>query len=231
MNGEMIEFLCQGTTLDGTYQGYLSRSSSGSGPGIIVLQEWWGLVGHIKNVTDRFAAEGFTALAPDLYKGETTTEPDEAGSLMMALSINETEKVLRCAVDRLLEDASTTGEKVGVVGFCMGGQLSLYAAATNDKIGACVDYYGIHPNVEPPLHQLEAPVLGFFAEHDEYASPEAVRKLGEELSKHGKCHEFHTYPGTHHAFFNDDRPEVYNPAAAEDTWRRMIDFFRQNLTS
>ncbi|MCO5297891.1 MAG: dienelactone hydrolase family protein [Fimbriimonadaceae bacterium] len=224
MGGEMISFTGNGTT----YEGYLARAAGG-GPGVIVLQEWWGLVGHIKSVVDRFAEEGITALAPDLYQGESTSDPDEAGSLMMALNIAETEKALRGAVDALLEEPKCTSRKVGVVGFCMGGQLSLYAAATNPKIGACVDFYGIHPNVHPPLEKLDAPVLGFFAEHDAYASPESMAALSKQLDELGKPHEFHLYTGAHHAFFNDDRQEVYNEEAAKDAWERTLLFFDENL--
>lgn len=197
---------------------------------MIVLQEWWGLVDHICRVADRFAAEGFTALAPDLYGGKTTTEPDEAGSLMQALNIAETEQTLRVAVQALRDHRATHGG-LGVVGFCMGGQLALFAAGANPDLKACVDYYGIHPKVDPALENLNGPVLGFFAERDPYASPEAVADLDKQLATLGKAHEFHTYPGTEHAFFNDDRPEVYDRAAAEDSWRRMIAFFRRELAS
>ncbi len=225
MNGEAISFQCNGEG----YEGYLVRSKSGSGPGVILLQEWWGLVGHIKDVADRFAAEGFTVLAPDLYNGESTTEPEEAGKLMMALNIQETEKIMACAVTTLLKDPSVTSQKAGVVGFCMGGQLSLFAASVNRQIGACVDFYGIHPNVQPPLDRLEAPVLGIFAERDGYASPEAVAKLDADLTQLGKAHDFHTYPDVDHAFFNDARPEVYNSAASADAWGKTVSFLRENL--
>ncbi|MFN8139559.1 MAG: dienelactone hydrolase family protein [Fimbriimonadales bacterium] len=225
MKGEMISFPSNGNTV----QGYLANSAAGSGPGVIVLQEWWGLVGHIKDVADRFAEEGFTALAPDLYGGESTDDPDTAGKLMMALNMAETEKVLRGAVGRLLADEATSSSKVGIVGFCMGGQLSLYAACVNEKIGACVDYYGIHPNVNPPLENLNGPMLGFFAEHDAYANAETVNALSEKLRAVNKQHEFTTYPGTNHAFFNNDRPQVYNQNAAEDSWKKMVSFFRANL--
>lgn len=225
MNGEMIDFRGNGET----FQGYLSPSKAGTGRGVIVIQEWWGLVGHIKSVADRFADAGFTALAPDFYKGETTAEPDEAGSLMMALNISEAEKILHGAVEALLANPATNGEKVGVVGFCMGGQLALFAATVNPRIGACVDFYGIHPNVQPRFEALGAPVLGFFAEHDDYASPSAVAALSRTLDEHGKAHEFHSYAGAHHAFFNDDRPEVYNKLAADDAWKRTIAFLRKNL--
>jgi carboxymethylenebutenolidase len=226
MSGEMISFECEGDK----YDAYLAQSATGTGPGVIVIQEYWGLVGHIKHVTDRFAEAGFTALAPDFYKGEVAKEPEAAGKLMMALNISETEKILRCAIRTLLANQATSSKKVGVVGFCMGGQLSLFAAATNpDQIGACVDFYGIHPNVHPPFQQMQAPVLGFFADQDTYASPEAVHTLDDQLTRMGKPHEFKTYANTDHAFFNDDRPEVYNAEAATDAWDRMIAFFRQNL--
>lgn len=221
----MISFPSNGNTV----QGYLANSAAGSGPGVIVLQEWWGLVGHIKDVADRFAEEGFTALAPDLYGGESTDDPDTAGKLMMALNMAETEKVLRGAVGRLLADEATSSSKVGIVGFCMGGQLSLFAACVNEKIGACVDYYGIHPNVNPQLENLNGPMLGFFAEHDAYANAETVNALSEKLRAVNKQHEFTTYPGTNHAFFNNDRPQVYNQNAAEDSWKKMVSFFRANL--
>jgi carboxymethylenebutenolidase len=223
--GQMVELKGNGKK----YRGYLAPSVTGAGPGVIVIQEYWGLVDHIKNVVDRFAKEGFTAMAPDFYDGKATTEPDEAGKLMMSLNISDAGKVINGAVEKLLSHAGTKGDKVGGVGFCMGGQLALYAASINPRIGACVDYYGIHPNVRPRFENLKAPVLGFFAEEDTYASPEDVKALSETLKKLGKKHEFITFPGTHHAFFNDDRPEVYDKKAAEDSWRRMTAFFRENL--
>ncbi|HEY3782861.1 MAG TPA: dienelactone hydrolase family protein [Fimbriimonadaceae bacterium] len=221
----MISFECDGES----YQGYLSKSETGQGPAVVVIQEYWGLVGHIKDVADRFAAEGFTVLAPDFYKGEIATEPEEAGKLMMALNISETEKILRCAIRRLLADPAVSTQKAGVVGFCMGGQLSLFAATTNEEIGACVDFYGIHPNVHPQFQKLKGPVLGFFAEHDDYASPEAVAALDSELTAAGKAHDFTMFAGTHHAFFNDQRPEVYDAAASKEAWEEMTAFFRDNV--
>ena len=150
MSGEMVTFQSNG----GTANGYLSVPASGKGPGVIVIQEWWGLVPHIKDVCDRFAAEGYVALAPDIYHGESTKSPDEAGKLMMALRIDEAEKDLRGAIGYLLNHEATTGDEVGTVGFCMGGALSLYAASKNPQVGACVVFYGIHPNVKPDLAEL-----------------------------------------------------------------------------
>src|ERR671919_2467707 len=136
--GEMVQFASNGGKTDG----YLSIPVSGSGPAVVVIQEWWGLVDHIKDVCDRFAEEGFVALAPDLYHGKSTKSPDEAGKLMMAMRIDEAERDLSAAVDYLETQDSTTSEKVGVVGFCMGGALALYTATKNSKIGACVVFYG-----------------------------------------------------------------------------------------
>ena len=225
MAGQMVEFQSNG----GTARGYLSAPESGRGPGVIVIQEWWGLVPHIGEVADRFAAEGFVALAPDLYHGDVARSPDEAGKLMMALDIARAEKDLRGAVQHLLGHEATEGAAVGTVGFCMGGVLSLYAASKNEQVGACVVFYGIHPKVEPDFGRLRAPVLGLYAERDQFVPPEAVRALEETMREHGKSIETHIYPGADHAFFNDTRPEVHDPEAAEDAWRRTIEFFRKHL--
>jgi carboxymethylenebutenolidase len=225
MAGQMVEFSCNG----GTTSGYLAIPSKGSGPGVVVIQEWWGLVDHIKDVCDRFAAEGYVALAPDLYHGESTKSPDEAGKLMMALNIAQAERDLRGAIQYLLSNPATTSKKVGTIGFCMGGALSLYAASKNDQVGACVVFYGIHPNVKPDLPNLKAPVLGIYAEKDKFAPPATVRELEQELKELVKSVEIQIYPDTDHAFFNDTRPDVYNHAAAQDAWRRTIQFLAKHL--
>jgi len=225
MAGQMVEFTSNG----GKVNGYLAIPEKGTGPGVIVIQEWWGLVDHIKDVCDRFANEGYVAVAPDLYHGQSTQSPDEAGKLMMALRIDEAEKDLRGAIQYLLDHEATTGTKAGVIGFCMGGALSLYAASKNPQVGACVVFYGIHPNVKPDLPSLQAPVLGIYAERDQNVPPESVRELERQLKELGKSVEIHIYPDTDHAFFNDQRPDVYNPKAAEDAWRRVIQFFATHL--
>ena len=225
MAGQMIEFSSNGATTPG----YLSIPKKGSGPGVVVLQEWWGLVDHIKDVCDRFTAEGYVALAPDLYHGKKTKSPDEAGKLMMALNIDQAEKDLRGAIKYLGNHEATAGSKVGIVGFCMGGALALYAASKNEQVGACVVFYGIHPNVKPDLPNLKAPVLGIYAERDSSTPPDVVRKLEAQLKALGKPVDIHIYPETDHAFFNDTRPEVYNARAAEDAWRRTIEFFAKNI--
>jgi carboxymethylenebutenolidase len=221
MSGEMVTFQSNG----GSASGYLSLPASGKGPGVIVIQEWWGLVPHIKDVCDRFAVEGFVALAPDMYHGESTKSPDEAGKLMMALRIDEAERDLRGAITYLLNHESTSGDKVGTIGFCMGGALSLYAASKNPQVAACVVFYGIHPNVKPELAALQAPVLGIYAERDGYVTPAVVHELEAKLKEHGKSAEMHIYPGMDHGFFNDTRSEVYNEAAAKDAWSRVLRFY------
>jgi carboxymethylenebutenolidase len=219
----MVEFPSNGATTSG----YLATPTSGKGPGVLVIQEWWGLVGHIKKVCDRFAAEGFTALAPDMYHGKTADEPDGAGKLFMALNIGQAEKDLRGAVNYLASQSST--QKVGAVGFCMGGQLALFAATLNPKVGACVDFYGIHPNVKPDYSKLNGPVLGLFAEKDQFVNPTAARAVDVAIKAAGKQSEIHIYPNADHAFFNDERADAYDKAAAGDAWRRTLTFFRQHL--
>jgi len=225
MAGRMIDFASNGREATG----YLAEPVSGRGPGVVVIQEWWGLVPHIKHVADRFAAAGFLALAPDLYHGKETRSPDEAGKLMMALSIAGAERDLAGAVAYLNASPANATGTVGTVGFCMGGALSLYAATKNPAVRACVVFYGGHPHVHPDLPALTAPVLGHYAENDGFVTPAAVHQLDAELTRLGKEHEFHIYSGTDHAFFNDVRPEVYDARAAAAAWERTVEFFRRHL--
>ena len=224
--GEMIAF----PTPHGTCPGYLARAAEPGAPGVVVIQEWWGLEGEksdVKEVADRFAAAGYTALAPDLYHGEFTEEPDEAGKLMMALEIDRAAEDMRGAIRRLRD---LTGRPVGVVGFCMGGALSLFAACENpDDVAACVDFHGVHPAVNYNFAALKAPVLGLFAELDAFVPPDAVRELDRQLTEAGKEHSFTIYSGADHAFFNKNRPEVHNPEAARDAWEKTLAFFGQHL--
>ena len=225
MNGKMVEFTANG----GTANGYLAIPEGGNGIGVIVLQEWWGLVPHIKDIADRFAAAGFVALAPDLYDGVSTKSPDEAGKLLMALNIAETGEKLCGAVDYLLSNDAVTSEKVGTIGFCMGGMLSLYAATIDENVGACVSFYGIHPAVKLDFEKFDAPVLGLYAENDKYVPPSAVAELEANLLKHDKTCEFKIYDDADHAFFNDTRPEVYHAEYAADAWERVLNFYKENL--
>jgi carboxymethylenebutenolidase len=226
--GEMIEFASNGKTATG----YLATPSAGTGPGVIVIQEWWGLVPHIKDVCDRFAAEGFVALAPDLYHGKETSEPDEAGKLMMALQMSQVAKDLSGAVDAVAKRSSGSG--VGVIGFCMGGGLALVIGSERpDLVRAVVPFYGAIPWEEAPVDYsaLRGAVLGHYAEKDGWATPEAAASLESSLREAGNTDvTIHIYPGTDHAFFNDERPEVYDEAASRLAFQRTIDFLRSHLS-
>ena len=227
MPGQTVQFAANGGICDG----YLATpAAGGKRPGVVVIQEWWGLVGHIKDVAERFASEGFLALAPDLYHGKQAAEPDEAGKLMMSLQAQEVVKDLDGAVAYLLGNERVAGERVGVVGYCLGGGLSLYEACHNpSKIGACVVYYGVLPGWQPDLSKLEASVLGLYAERDSYMPPPAVDELRKQLQSLGKKADLRVYPDTDHGFFNDDRPEVHDKEAAKDAWQRTVQFFKTNL--
>lgn len=221
--GEMVEFKSNG----GTCTGYLAGTS---GPGVIVIQEWWGLVPHITDIADRFAVEGFVALAPDMYHGEATDEPDLAGKLLMSMNLATAGKDLSGAVDLLQERTGRT--KVGVTGFCMGGGLALMAACLRpDAIAAAAPFYGgMRPDTVIEWDNLAAVVEGHYAATDRgTAAPEAVKELEATLRGKGKNATFHVYPGTQHAFFNDTRPEVYDAAVAKTSWDRTLALFRTHL--
>jgi carboxymethylenebutenolidase len=224
--GEIVEFTSNG----GTAQGYLAVPPGGTGIPLVVIQEWWGLVPHITDVCDRFAGEGFVALAPDLYHGETTTEPDEAGKLMMALNIEQAARDMSGAVDKVAEVAGR--DRVGVTGFCMGGGLALVLATRRpDKVKAVVPWYGLipWPNAEPDWSQLDAKVLGHYAGNDGFFDPAKVAEFQQTLDDLGKEADLHVVEGADHAFFNDTRPEAYHPTAAQECFGETVEFLRGTL--
>ena len=221
--GDMVEFASNGSTATG----YLTGDS---GPGVIVIQEWWGLVPHIVDVSDRLAAEGFTVLAPDLYHGESSTEPDGAGKLMMALNLDRAAQDLSGAVDMLRD--RTGHDIVGVTGFCMGGGLALVLACQRpDAVAACAPFYGVipWPSAQPDWSTLTAVVEGHYGEQDPMFTPEAARDLESRLRSLGKTATLHVYPGCDHAFFNDTRPEVFDANASATAWERTIALMRSRL--
>ncbi len=223
-----IEF----STSDGSAPGYLAVPAGEQGPAVIVLQEWWGLDEHIRSVCDRFAAEGFYALAPDLYRGETTAQPSEAEQKMMAMSMEQVEKDMCGAADYLASQPGVEGPGVGAVGFCLGGGLTIWAAASCPNIAAAVSYYYVMPHGKPDFSKIKGPVLGHFGTADEFVPLEDARKLESELTDAGVQATFEYYDGAGHAFFNDtNRLGTYDIEHAEPSWQRTAGFLRSALAS
>jgi carboxymethylenebutenolidase len=212
-----------------TCEGYLAVPASGSGPAVVVIQEWWGLVPHIKGLVDRFAGEGFLAVAPDLYHGNTTKSPDEAMKLLMELDIDRAEREIAGAGASLLSRTECSSSKFGVVGFCAGGALAQYAATKNANVAAAISFYGGFQKVKPDWKNLSAPLMLIYGEEDKGVPAEGGRELESQLRALGKSVELHAYPEAGHAFFNDARPEAYNREAAEDASEKTLAFFRKNI--
>jgi carboxymethylenebutenolidase len=211
--------------------GYLAAPASGSGPGVVVIQEWWGLTDHIADVCDRLAGEGFVALAPDLYGGKTTHDADEAGEMMTALPVDEAARDLGGAVDFLLEHDAVTSSTVGAVGFCMGGGfVLLLAAQQGDKVGAAVPYYGVGPAVPKTYTGLTAAVQGHYGERDDFYPADDARQQAEQIrGESGAEVEFHFYPAGH-AFHNDtNKLGTYDAEQAQLAWSRTVEFLRAKL--
>lgn len=223
---EMVNFTANGGKVDG----YLALPEGGGPfPGVIVIQEWWGLNDHIKDIADRFAREGFAALAPDLYHGEVAKEPDEAMKKMMALDMPRASRELVKAVDYLAARPEVQGRRIGSVGFCMGGGLALTLACDSPKIKASAPFYGINPDPISKLGALQGPVSAMYAEHDDWCGPAVQQALRDGMKEYGKQLDFKVYPGAQHGFFNDTRAGQHDPAASKDAWERTLKLFRENL--
>jgi carboxymethylenebutenolidase len=215
----------------GPTNGYLASPAGERGPATIVLQEWWGVEQHIRSVCDRLAGEGFYALAPDLFGGETTTQPSEAEQKMMALSMDTVEPQMCGAADHLAALPGVEGDGVGAIGFCLGGGLAVWAAATCPRIAAAVSYYYVMPHGKPDFADLKGPVLGHFGTADQFVGPDDAKALESELRDAGVDVTFHYYDGAGHAFFNDlDRLGTYDAAAAQLSWQRTVGFLRDELS-
>ena len=223
---QRVEFSSNGHTC----QGYFAAPESGQGPAVVVIQEWWGLVEHIEDLVDRFAAAGFAALAPDLYHGKTTKSPDDAGKLLMELDAERAVKEIAGAGAYLLQRPECSSKKYGVVGFCMGGALAQYAATKDpEHVGAAVSFYGGFKQVQPRWEDLQAPILLIYGEDDKGVPAEQGRELQAKLQKLGKNAELVVYPHANHAFFNDTGMN-YNAAAAADAWTRVLAWFSDHLS-
>ena len=225
--GSNVSFKANG----GTMNGYLATPASGRGPGLIVIQEWWGLNDQIKGVADMFAREGFVALAPDFYhgKGAQIGEPDEAQKLMMKFfQAGTAAKDAKAAGEYLAAHAAVTSKKVGTIGFCMGGFLAiLVGSVAPDKVAAVVDCYGVGQRV-PDLHPLRGtPVLGIFGGKDHSANDfKALEKAARDA---GVPFTAQWYPEADHAFLNERRSDVYRPADAKDAWSKVVPFLKENV--
>lgn len=224
----------QNTTFDSNGRqahGYLAVPASDHGPGVIVIQEWWGLTDHIVDIADRLAAAGFVALAPDLFGGKTTHDSDEAGKLMSELPVQRATQDLAGAVDYLLSHEAVTSSKVGAVGFCMGGGfVLLLAAQQGDKIGAAVPFYGVGPAVPDTFAGITAAVQGHYGESDDFYPVEDARAQERQIREEsGADVEFFYYPAGH-AFHNDQNLlGTFDPDNAKLAWQRTVSFLKDKL--
>lgn len=228
--GSLIDFTSNG----GIASGYLALPKGRRGPGVIVVQEWWGLDSGIKEMADRLAAEGFVALAPDLYHGELAehTEMDKAGALMQSLPPDRAARDMSSAVDYLADHDATTSDGIGVVGFCMGGMLTfLLAAERPDRIVAAVPFYGFpQGDSEPDYRDIEASIQGHMAEHDDFFPPEAAKALETKLREMGKDVTLTVHPGSGHAFM-----APHNALGTQDQelydriWPQVVEFLHTHL--
>jgi carboxymethylenebutenolidase len=228
--GEMIEFAANG----GTAGGYLAVPESGSGAAVLVIQEWWGLAPQLMRVCDSLAEAGHVALAPDLYHGELAEhdEMDKASHLSSTLDMEHAAVEMSDAISALLDRSESTSSTVGVVGYCMGGMLSLVMAAREgSRISAVAPFYGAPlGDGGPDWSDLSAKVVGHFAETDDFFPPDAVKALEAELQAAGKDVTFTVYPGSGHAFTNDDDPlGNYDAELAAQTWDDMLALFKGSI--
>jgi carboxymethylenebutenolidase len=215
----------------GKAHGYLKLPAGGSGPGLLVIQEWWGLDDHMADVVDRFAAEGFVALAPDLFGGRVAHDAETAGKMLEMLPVEQAAKDLSGAVDFLLAEPSVTSSTLGVVGFCMGGGFVLHVAAQQgDRIGAAVPFYGVGPAVPHQYRTVTAPIQGHYGEQDAFYPVEQARAQEQQIrdESHGTV-EFFYYPAGH-AFHNEkDQLGTYNKKYADLAWERAVAFLKANV--
>jgi len=227
---ETVEFRSNGTVASG----YLVKPPSGSGPGVLVIQEWWGLDSGIKEMADRLGAAGFVALAPDLYHGELAghDEMDKAAKLMRSLPPDRAARDMSGAVDYLSSHSAVTSDGIGVVGFCMGGMLAFILAANRpDKVKAIVPFYGFpQGDMEPDWSKLTAKISGHMAERDDFFGPAAARALEAKLKGLGKSVTLTVHPGTGHAFMAPHNAlGTLNEKLAAEIWPKVVSFLHEAL--
>jgi len=204
---------------------------AGSYPGVIIVHEWWGLNEHIQDVARRLAHEGFVALAPDLFGGRVTTDSNLASSWMASLDREQTVCILMGAVRFMQENEPIYTQHIGVMGFCMGGSFALLLLCRTDAIKAAVPFYGDLPDPIDQVRNIRCPVLFIAGGKDQWINAAKVDKLKAAFREYGVHGEVRVYPDAGHAFFNDTRPDVYHPAAAQDAWMRAIGHLSRILKS
>jgi len=200
-------------------------------PAVIVIQEWWGLNDHIKDVTRRFAAEGYFGIAPDLYSRQghkVTADPNEAGQLMAALKKEDGIEDLISTIEWLKQNPAVRAERIGTIGFCMGGSYALLLPCKTRDISAAAVFYGEIPD-DQTLQNVSCPIFYAYGENDGWIQRKDVERLAAALKKLGKAGEVKTYPGCSHGFFNDSRKDVYSSVETADAWRHVLSLFEQNL--
>jgi carboxymethylenebutenolidase len=219
-------------TLEGRrIHGYLAKPPSGRGPGVLLIQEWWGLTDHIADVAERLAAAGYVTLAPDLFGGRTTHDAEEAARMKAQLPVERAVHDLLGSADWLLARSGVEGDALGVVGFCMGGGFVLaFAAAAGGKVAAAVPFYGLDAGENPDFSGMRAAVQGHFGERDRVAPPDRAAQVAEEIRRvSGVPVELHVYPAGH-AFLNDENLlGTYDPEQARLAWGRALDFLGAHL--
>lgn len=208
---------------DTTVEYYLAVPASGAGRGVLVLHAWWGLTSVFTSVCDQLAEAGFVALAPDLYAGRTATTREQAEQLSSDLDGQTTYALITRAVAELQARPEIQDRPIGVVGFSLGGA---WAVSLDQGVDAIVVYYATVPL---EYVSASAPIMGHFAEHDEFEPLESVRQFERSLRDKGLSVDLHIYPNTQHWFSEDNQPGYYDPAAADLAWQRTLEFLRQHL--
>ena len=213
------------STANGETTAYVARPDEPSGKAVIVIQEWWGLNDHIKDIANRYAAEGFVAIAPDLYRGKIASNPDEASALMHGLALDDGVHTIKSAVDKASRSYGIS--HFGITGFCMGGTFALRAACEIGGFSAAAAFYGDIPD-EDVLQKLTTPTIFISGTKDAWINPEKVAYL-EDVAERYELPVHSVKYDADHAFFNNTRPEVYDETAANDAWALVIGFFKDKL--
>jgi carboxymethylenebutenolidase len=227
ISSAMVEF--SGGNEKQKTRGFLARpKEAGKYPGVIVIHEIWGLVDHIKDVSERLANEGYAALAVDLFEGETASDLETARGFRAKFSEQKILADLKGGFDFLAKLQYVNPKRIGCVGFCMGGGLSLLFACHNKDLAAAVVFYGRNPSPIDQVKKINCPVLCNYAGADYGITETDINLLKETLTKYGKVFDVKVYPGAPHAFFNDTRGS-YRPDAAKDAWERTLKFYSQHL--